>query len=103
MVSEPGRQARCRSKPRTGPISRIKSCERPLTDAGYDIKSIERTDTPVAAIRERLKSSAKVITGGRESLGAAVAALLASSTTLVCCVLPAVMVSIGGWRCQSLD
>ena len=34
-------------------------------------------------------------TGGRESLGAAVAALLASSTTLVCCVLPAVMVSIG--------
>ena len=30
-----------------------------LTDAGYDIKSIERTDTPVAAIRERLKSSAK--------------------------------------------
>jgi len=36
-----------------------------------------------------------MITGGRESLGAAVAALLASSTTLVCCVLPAVMVSIG--------
>ena len=30
-----------------------------LTDAGYDIKSIERTETPVAAIRERLKSSAK--------------------------------------------
>ncbi len=30
-----------------------------LTDAGYDIKSIERTDTPVAAIRDRLKSSAK--------------------------------------------
>jgi copper chaperone CopZ len=30
-----------------------------LTDAGYDIKSIERTDTPVAAIRERLKSSVK--------------------------------------------
>ena len=36
-----------------------------------------------------------MMTGGRESLGAAVAALLASSTTLVCCVLPAVMVSIG--------
>ena len=34
-------------------------------------------------------------TGGKESLGAAVAALLASSTTLVCCVLPAVMVSLG--------
>ena len=30
-----------------------------LTDAGYDIKSIERTETPVAAIRERLTSSAK--------------------------------------------
>ncbi len=30
-----------------------------LTDAGYDIKTIERTKTPVAAIRERLKSSAK--------------------------------------------
>ncbi len=30
-----------------------------LTDAGYDIKSIERTETPVAAIRERLKSSVK--------------------------------------------
>jgi copper chaperone CopZ len=28
-----------------------------LTDAGYDIKSIERTETPVSAIRERLKSS----------------------------------------------
>lgn len=36
-----------------------------------------------------------MMTGGRESLGAAVAALLASSTTLVCCVLPAVMVSLG--------
>jgi len=30
-----------------------------LTDAGYDIKAIERTETTVAAIRERLKSSAK--------------------------------------------
>ncbi len=30
-----------------------------LTDAGYDIKTIERTETPVAAIRERLKSSVK--------------------------------------------
>lgn len=30
-----------------------------LTDAGYDIKSIERTETPVAAIRKRLKNSAK--------------------------------------------
>lgn len=35
------------------------------------------------------------MTGGRESLGAAFAALLASSATLVCCVLPAVMVSLG--------
>lgn len=34
-------------------------------------------------------------TGGKESLSAAIAALLASSTTLVCCVLPAVMVSLG--------
>jgi hypothetical protein len=34
-------------------------------------------------------------TGGKESLGAAVTALLASSTTLVCCVLPAVLVSLG--------
>lgn len=34
-------------------------------------------------------------TGGNESLGAALAALLASSTTLVCCVLPAAMVSLG--------
>ena len=34
-------------------------------------------------------------TGGKESLGAAIAALLASSTTLVCCVLPAAMVSLG--------
>lgn len=34
-------------------------------------------------------------TGGKESLGAAVAALLASSATLVCCVLPAVLVSLG--------
>lgn len=34
-------------------------------------------------------------TGGKESLGAALAALLASSTTLVCCVLPAAMVSLG--------
>ena len=31
----------------------------------------------------------------RGSLGASAAALLASSTTLVCCVLPAVMVSLG--------
>jgi copper chaperone CopZ len=30
-----------------------------LTDAGYDIKTIERTETPVAVIRERLKSSMK--------------------------------------------
>jgi len=30
-----------------------------LTDAGYDIKAIERTETPVTAIRERLKGSAK--------------------------------------------
>lgn len=30
-----------------------------------------------------------------QSLGASVAALLASSATLVCCVLPAVMVSLG--------
>lgn len=30
-----------------------------LTDAGYDIKSIERTETSIAAIRERLKGSAK--------------------------------------------
>jgi copper chaperone CopZ len=30
-----------------------------LTDAGYDIKSIERTETPVAEIRKRLNSSAK--------------------------------------------
>ena len=30
-----------------------------LTDAGYDIKTIERTDSPVAAIRERLKSPVK--------------------------------------------
>lgn len=30
-----------------------------LTEAGYDIKSIERTETPAAAIRERLKSSPK--------------------------------------------
>lgn len=30
-----------------------------LTDAGYDIKSIERTETPVAVIRERLKSPPK--------------------------------------------
>ena len=30
-----------------------------LTDAGYDIKSIERTKTPVVEIRKRLKSSAK--------------------------------------------
>jgi hypothetical protein len=36
-----------------------------------------------------------MMTGGRESVGAAFAALLASSTTLVCCVLPAVMVSLG--------
>ncbi len=34
-------------------------------------------------------------TGGTESLGAAVAALIASSTTLVCCVFPAVLVSLG--------
>jgi hypothetical protein len=34
-------------------------------------------------------------TGGTESLGAALAALLASSTTLVCCILPAVLVSLG--------
>jgi hypothetical protein len=33
--------------------------------------------------------------GNTESLGAAVTALLASSTTLVCCVLPAVLVSLG--------
>lgn len=26
-----------------------------LTDSGYDVKSIERTQTPLAAIRERLK------------------------------------------------
>ncbi len=30
-----------------------------LTDAGYDTKSIERTDTPVAAIRESLKNPPK--------------------------------------------
>ena len=30
-----------------------------LTDAGYDIKSIERTETSIAAIRERLKESVK--------------------------------------------
>lgn len=36
-----------------------------------------------------------MMTGGRESLGAALAALLASSATLVCCVLPAVLVSLG--------
>ena len=30
-----------------------------LTDAGYDVKHIERTETPVAAIRERLKRPAK--------------------------------------------
>ncbi len=36
-----------------------------------------------------------MMTGGKESLGAAFAALLASSATLVCCVLPAVMVSLG--------
>jgi hypothetical protein len=36
-----------------------------------------------------------MMTGGRESLGAAFTALLASSATLVCCVLPAVMVSLG--------
>ena len=34
-------------------------------------------------------------TSGKESVGAAVAALLASSATLVCCVLPAVMLSLG--------
>jgi len=34
-------------------------------------------------------------TGGKESVGAAFAALLASTTTLACCVLPAVMVSLG--------
>jgi periplasmic mercuric ion binding protein len=28
-----------------------------LTDAGYDIKAIERTRTPLAAIRERLKKA----------------------------------------------
>lgn len=28
-----------------------------LTDAGYDLKSIERTQTPLAAIRERLKKA----------------------------------------------
>ena len=28
-----------------------------LTDAGYDIKTIERTQTPLAAIRERLKKA----------------------------------------------
>lgn len=32
---------------------------------------------------------------GRQSLGGAFAALLASTGTLVCCVLPAVMVSLG--------
>ena len=31
----------------------------------------------------------------RQSLGASAAALLASSATLVCCVLPAIMVSLG--------
>ncbi len=30
-----------------------------LTDVGYDIKSIERTETSIAAIRERLKGSVK--------------------------------------------
>ena len=30
-----------------------------LRDAGYDVASIERTQTPVAAIRERLKGTAK--------------------------------------------
>jgi copper chaperone CopZ len=30
-----------------------------LTDAGYDIKSIERTETPVAEIRNRLERSGK--------------------------------------------
>ena len=30
-----------------------------LTDAGYDIKSIERTETPVAVIRERLRAPPK--------------------------------------------
>lgn len=33
--------------------------------------------------------------GDAESLSAALAALLASTTTLVCCVLPAVLVSLG--------
>jgi periplasmic mercuric ion binding protein len=30
-----------------------------LTNAGYDVKNIERTETPVAAIRERLKRPVK--------------------------------------------
>lgn len=34
-------------------------------------------------------------TGSTESLGAAVTALIASSSTLVCCVLPAALVSLG--------
>ena len=34
-------------------------------------------------------------TGDAESVVAALAALIASSTTLVCCVLPAVLVSVG--------
>ena len=30
---------------------------RALTNAGYTVKSIERTETPIAAVRERLKQS----------------------------------------------
>ena len=39
--------------------SQVSTGGQPLTDAGYDIKSIERTETPVAVIREQLKSSMK--------------------------------------------
>jgi hypothetical protein len=30
---------------------------RALTNAGYTVKSIERTETPIATVRERLKQS----------------------------------------------
>ena len=68
---------------------------RALTDAGYDVKGISRTQRSMTDIRAALKKGARVIDPLRRNVGFAFGTLLASTATLVCCVLPAVLVSLG--------
>ena len=70
-----------------------------IVDAGYDVIKLETVSQSVAEIKAEMRRAAAMSADGvanrAAACGASVLSLFASSSTLVCCALPALLVALG--------